>query len=100
MVRPLLLQALAKLYGDECVRCHEHVDITLPGFLPDGPTLDHVQPWCLDGRDEIENVRLAHHRCNSLAGGNLVQATGTGRPAVRRIRLGGSASPAGMDPLW
>lgn len=36
-----------------------------------GPTIDHVDASTNGGSDDINNLRLAHHRCNSRAGGQL-----------------------------
>ena len=101
--RQLLLQALDLLFGHKCVRCGEPIDMALPSTDPMGPTFDHVVERCLQGRDDIENIRLAHLRCNSLAGGNLNRGTGTGgtrrvdrRPSYRDRAARPSPDQAGL----
>lgn len=94
--RARLLEALVKLYGGDCCRCHEPVDITLPGYVPLGPTIDHLIAWSGGKDDSLENLRLAHFRCNSRHGSSLV-----GKAAARRMKTSRRASPGeGQASLW
>lgn len=54
--------------GWRCHLCQRPVDPTLSGRHPMGPTRDHLIPVSAGGVDGPENVRLAHHRCNSRRG--------------------------------
>lgn len=47
-----------------CYLCNESVDMTLPRTSRYGATLDHVVPLKLGGKDELDNVRIAHWICN------------------------------------
>lgn len=91
--RRILLQALAKLYGTSCCRCGRHVDPDAPSVWPWGPSVDHVEALATGGSDELENVRLAHLRCNAEHG-NGVLRNGT---TARRGRGDRRPSPGQLD---
>jgi hypothetical protein len=98
-VRRLLLQALARLFGTDCVRCGKPVDITAPSVWPDGPTLDHVEAVALAGSPELDNVRLAHMSCNSFHGGTV--SSGGRRWALPASHHRPIPRPApGQEPLF
>ena len=46
-----------------CWICGQPVDKTLTG--PEGPSVDHVIPRRDGGTNQLDNLRLAHLRCNS-----------------------------------
>lgn len=49
---------LWKASGGRCGICHE--------VIPDGTAeYDHIRPWILGGRTELENGRPVHPRCHS-----------------------------------
>ena len=54
-----------------CQLCGQPVDRLLSGRDPQGPTVDHILPISKGGQDTLENVQLAHHRCNSLKGNRV-----------------------------
>jgi 5-methylcytosine-specific restriction endonuclease McrA len=54
-----------------CQLCGKPVDRSLSGRHPEGPTVDHILPISKGGQDTLENVQLAHHRCNSLKGNRV-----------------------------
>lgn len=60
---------------DDCWRCGQPVDKTLPPHLDGSPEVDEVIPIGLGG-DPLDrnNVRLAHRLCNVRAGQQTKQA--------------------------
>lgn len=54
--------------GWRCHLCGDRVDRRLSGNDSDGPTIDHLIPVSVGGRDVRENVALAHRRCNTARG--------------------------------
>ena len=38
---------------------------------PGADTADHIIPYALGGTHELDNLRPAHHRCNSRAGATM-----------------------------
>jgi len=57
---PRLRQQLVARDGLTCWRCG------LP-IVGETPTVDHVKPRSAGGTDDLANLRLAHHACNSSA---------------------------------
>ena len=49
-----------------CHLCGHKVDVSLPGSDALGPTLDHVVPQAQGGTHDVDNLRLAHRKCNSI----------------------------------
>ena len=49
-----------------CHLCNKAVSKTAPRNTPKGGTLDHLVPLSKGGTHTWTNVKLAHHRCNSL----------------------------------
>jgi 5-methylcytosine-specific restriction endonuclease McrA len=55
-------------------KCNPHdrvVDSTGGSVGPDYPTIDHIVPLARGGKHAWDNVKLAHHQCNSLKGDAL-----------------------------
>jgi 5-methylcytosine-specific restriction endonuclease McrA len=49
-----------------CHICGEHIDLSLPGTVSRGPTVDHVKARGKGGaRWDRRNLRPAHKGCNS-----------------------------------
>jgi hypothetical protein len=48
-----------------CQLCGEPVDPEARGRSSRGASLDHVIPYSRGGNDVVENLRLAHHGCNT-----------------------------------
>lgn len=46
------------------------------------PSIDHVIPIARGGKDEWENIRLAHRLCNSLKGATMVEKYATDIPSL------------------
>lgn len=63
------LGEVAELSCYVCGPCGGLVDMSLPGTLNDGPTVDHIIPIVQGGPDLRHNVQLAHKVCNSRKGG-------------------------------
>jgi 5-methylcytosine-specific restriction endonuclease McrA len=65
------LDSTGKVSG-RCHLCHEKVDLALYGrtgaFGADTVTVDHLEPQIFGGSDDADNLRIAHHNCNSLRG--------------------------------
>lgn len=49
-----------------CAICGQPVDKTLKYPHPMSPTVDHIIPVSKGGSDVLENLQLAHRRCNRL----------------------------------
>lgn len=64
------LEDLYEESGGVCCLCEQPVDMSLSGLDPWGPTVDHAMPISLGGDDTIDNVQLAHRRCNTIKGAN------------------------------
>ena len=49
-----------------CDVCSRHIDLDLPGTLPLGPQLDHIDSWSThpQRRYSRSNLRIIHKRCN------------------------------------
>ena len=59
------VKALLRRDGKKCWLCREPIDLDAPFNDPYAPTLDHVTPQARGGKTVLENLRLAHFRCNS-----------------------------------
>jgi 5-methylcytosine-specific restriction endonuclease McrA len=65
----LILRAeIAERDGWRCSLCSGPVDPSLKHTDPAYGTIDHVVPITRGGTNELSNLRLAHHRCNSAKG--------------------------------
>lgn len=64
-----------------CWICGGMCNINADGKSNDYPSIDHIIPVSLGGKDEWDNVRLAHRICNSLRGNKPV-----GISPVRKIK--------------
>lgn len=49
-----------------CGICGQPVDKSLKYPHPFSPTVDHIIPCNKGGSDELDNLQLAHRRCNRL----------------------------------
>ena len=49
-----------------CGICGKPVDKTLKYPHPYSPTVDHIIPCKKGGSDDLENLQLAHRKCNRL----------------------------------
>lgn len=56
--------ALVARDGNLCHLCGGPVNLELPPEHELGPTIDHVRPRALGGGDGLDNLKLAHKRCN------------------------------------
>jgi 5-methylcytosine-specific restriction endonuclease McrA len=66
--RTFTLHEIAQRDGWRCHICRKSVRKDLPGTDRGGPTIDHLLPVAAGGRDEPENVALAHRGCNIQRG--------------------------------
>lgn len=63
-VRRLANQVLGR-YGSVCWLCGKPIDLTAPRSSPLGLSVDHVIPRSKGGGDNLDNLRPAHHHCNT-----------------------------------
>jgi 5-methylcytosine-specific restriction endonuclease McrA len=66
--RGLLLTRLFARDGDRCGICAGKLDRYAPEGSRNYVTIDHRMPLAHGGRDTIENLQLAHERCNEERG--------------------------------
>lgn len=64
--------------GDNCCICH------LP--LEDDKTLDHWIPLSKEGTWDLENLKLAHRKCNTYKGNRMPNEDGTLPPLKRELK--------------
>lgn len=69
---PVRLSGIVERDGQSCRLCGCDVDLTLRYPHPMSKSLDHVVPLSRGGAHTIENVQLAHLRCNMSKGARLV----------------------------
>lgn len=62
------VKQLGERDGWRCHLCRRHVDSSLSGLDPMGPTIDHLLAISQGGADRWENVALAHRICNVKRG--------------------------------
>ena len=67
-----LERLVVEMYGCVCWLCKRPIDMSVSGRSKWGLTLDHVLPRSLGGSNAIENLRPAHHYCNSKRRNKLV----------------------------
>lgn len=60
------LREAHKLHGGECFYCRQKIAETVLA-------IDHVEPAVLGGRSHIQNLVLAHKRCNAAKGHKLIE---------------------------
>ncbi len=82
--------------GQRCWLCGEHLDFRRDenGAVP-GVTADHVVPRSHGGPDSIDNLRLAHSKCNNERGnapGRPHPKWSEERAARRAMRESGSSN--------
>lgn len=78
------LQRLADRHGNLCALCRKPVDLTITDLMhPKAPSLDHIHPRSLGGRDRFDNLQLTHRTCNNARGNTLLD-TPAGMKAARR----------------
>jgi hypothetical protein len=60
----LLMPGIYERDGGRCAICHRKVSLTIRWPAPLSATLDHILPLSAGGDHTIDNLRLAHLRCN------------------------------------
>lgn len=68
---------LIRKYGGLCHLCGEPVEMGDP-TSPKYATIDHVVPLSKGGRDHMDNLALAHQRCNRKKGDEVADEKGNG----------------------
>jgi 5-methylcytosine-specific restriction endonuclease McrA len=64
--------------GSDCAICRKALDRSVRDERsPDYITLDHITPKSAGGDDKIQNLRLAHSRCNNARGCEPINGTVT-----------------------
>lgn len=66
-------EELAERDNFVCHICGETVDMSLPRTSKLGATIDHVVPITRGGRDELDNLKLAHWVCNVRKNNKLME---------------------------
>jgi 5-methylcytosine-specific restriction endonuclease McrA len=61
--------------GDDCHLCHAPM-VFKNRANPDFATLDHIVPRSLGGRSTLDNLKLAHRKCNERRGNGPVKRMG------------------------
>lgn len=70
--------------GWRCHLCGEPVSKNKTPWARKGPTIDHIIPRSKGGSDDIDNLRLAHRKCNEARGNSdLPDALAQGWGRVR-----------------
>jgi len=64
---PVSLVDVVRAHGKRCHLCGKDVDLSTIN-QPTSATMDHVVPLALGGWHDLNNLRPAHHLCNSLKG--------------------------------
>lgn len=78
-MRGLNITRLLKRDGDECHLCGKKLDRKLKDeFDPMYITFDHLQPTSKGGVTLLENLKLAHRKCNEERGNEDIDLTGEG----------------------
>jgi 5-methylcytosine-specific restriction endonuclease McrA len=68
----LLVPLLIERDGLDCKLCGEPIDPTLPRWRDDdGLQVDHRHPLSKGGTNALDNLQLAHWRCNKEKGARL-----------------------------
>jgi len=62
------IKKIAERDGAFCWICKQPVDLSITWDDPMRPTRDHMKPKSKGGRNCIENIKLAHKRCNMERG--------------------------------
>ena len=64
---PVSLVDVVRAHGKRCHLCGKDVDLSTIN-QPTSATMDHLVPLALGGWHDLNNLRLAHHLCNSMKG--------------------------------
>lgn len=60
-----LISSLRQRDGKVCQLCNKPIDFKVKNpNARDYPTIDHIVPLSKGGLDELENMQLAHRKCN------------------------------------
>lgn len=94
-----LRQLVTDTYGWTCTLCHRPIDPRATA-LRDRLSIDHVLPVSRGGSDAIENLRPAHHGCNSAKrdGRRLRRRTTENATGFFLAALPGSLPPPEISP--
>jgi 5-methylcytosine-specific restriction endonuclease McrA len=65
--RKSLLRTLRERDGDLCHICYRPMSFKVPN-QPESATFDHIIPKAVGGRDRMDNLKLAHNKCNKARG--------------------------------
>lgn len=58
--------------GNKCWICNEELGEIVPNHDL-APSIDHIIPQSKGGSNEIENLKLAHRKCNSERGNDMTR---------------------------
>jgi len=80
--KTITLKKLFDRDGGTCWICGGACDYDADSNDNDYPSIDHVIPIVRGGKDEWNNIRLAHRLCNSKKWMNVVEINEAGMPSV------------------
>lgn len=66
---------VAAAHGHYCHLCRGDIDMRLYYPHAEAPTIDHITPASIGGKDVMSNYALAHFRCNIRRGNRVIVAT-------------------------
>ena len=84
---PVSYDDLRQVDGDDCQLCHDPIDFDLAYPDPMSRSIDHISPLSTGGWHTIENLQLAHLRCNVSKGNRSIS-----------LNTRDSTDGAGADP--
>lgn len=74
--------------GNVCGICGNPIDMSLKAPHPMSPCIDHIVPVSRGGHpSDIENLQIAHMRCNQAKSDRLLKSTGVDKPAEVSNRI-------------
>ena len=68
-----------------CGICGMPVDKSLKYPHPMSPTVDHIIPCNKGGGDDLDNLQLAHRKCNRMKSDNMPEATPAANDPNRKL---------------
>lgn len=74
--------------GNVCGICGNPIDMSLKAPHPMSPCIDHIVPVSRGGHpSDIDNLQLAHMRCNQAKSDRLLRSPGANKPTEISNRI-------------
>lgn len=86
--RKALCDLLVERDGKACGICGEDVNVNIPSGpkgKDEGPSVDHITPRSMGGKDELSNLRLTHWGCNRNRGNRETPHDQVGRQTTPQV---------------